>query len=252
MEPIGQMNGYPFELDDFDPEKDSITSEIIEPAINDADRSIARRASLQILYELDTTKHPVPTVLEAHIYERPESYEVRQIIRRIVAGVVAHRDSIDSLIQKYAPEWPIDQVATIDRNILRIAVYEYLLQKRITPIAVIINEAIHLAEVFGAQNSHSFVHGVLGTVTADESLAAVSAHEVISVFSADINGGIELGDGSLVKWDARFNQYRDITSGRFISRGRIGQALHRFILLVGSPDSRAKEPVTSDEARLEF
>ena len=165
------MDTYPFELKDFDPDQDSIISEIIEPEINSADRSIARRACLQILYELDSTRHPVASVINAHINERPEAYNVRQIIRKIVEGVVAHQQPIDLLIQRFAPDWPVDQVAIVDRNILRIGVYEHLVQSRTTPIPVIINEAVHLAQLFGADNSYSFVHGVLGTITADETLA---------------------------------------------------------------------------------
>jgi len=179
LDKIANIEKYPFELDDFDPDEDMITSEVIHPALNAADRSIARRASLQILYELDSTCHPLAMVLEAHLQERPESYAVRQIIRRFVEGVTANRENIDRLIQQYAPEWPIDQVAIIDRNILRIAVFEYLLQKRVTPVPVIINEAVHLAQLFGAENSHSFVHGVLGTVTSDETVGLrLQAEEV--------------------------------------------------------------------------
>ena len=161
------LGDYPFELDDFDPEEDVITSEVIKPDFGAADRSIARRASLQILYELDTTDHDMKAVLEVHFAERPEAYAVRQIIRRIVRGVIAYRAAIDAILQEYAPEWPIDQVAVVDRNILRMALYEYLLQKRETPIPVIINEAVHLAQLFGADHSYSFVHGVLGAITAE-------------------------------------------------------------------------------------
>ena len=161
------LNGYPFELDDFNPEEDVITSEVIKPELGAADRSIARRASLQILYELDTTAHDMKAVLEAHMAERPEAYTVRQIIRRIVGGVIANQVAIDAILQQYAPEWPIGQVAVVDRNILRMAIYEYLLQKRKTPIPVIINEAVQLAQLFGADQSHSFVHGVLGAVTSE-------------------------------------------------------------------------------------
>ena len=171
------MDAYPFELEDFDPEEDLITSEIVEPPRNSADRSVARRASLQILYELDATHHPVAGVINAHVLERPESYQVRQIIRKFVEGVMAHREELDLLIQRYAPEWPVEQVATVDRNILRIAVYEYLVQGRTTPVPVIINEAVHLAQVFGAENSHSFVHGVLGTITSDAELAFPMAYD---------------------------------------------------------------------------
>ena len=161
------QNGYPFELEDFDPEEDEICSELVEHAVGSADRSIARRASLQILYELDTTDHEKSSVIEVHLAERPEAYGVRQIIRRIVGGVLADRAGIDAILQQYAPEWPINQVAVIDRNILRMALYEHLLQTRQTPVPVIINEAVHLAQLFGADQSHSFVHGVLGAITSE-------------------------------------------------------------------------------------
>ena len=161
------LDGYPFHLDDFNPDEDVITSEVIEPETGAADRSIARRASLQILYELDTTDHEIMAVLKAHVSERPEAYTVRQVIRRIVVGVRQHKAEIDLILQQYAPEWPIDQIAAVDRNILRIAVFEYLLQKRETPVPVIINEAVHLAQLFGAEHSHSFVHGVLGAITSE-------------------------------------------------------------------------------------
>lgn len=164
------MQAYPFELQDFDPEKDEITKQVIAPEFSATDRSVARRASLQILYELDATDHALQVVLAAHLQERPESFAVRQIVRRFVTGVYANRAGIDSLIQDFAPEWPIEQVAIIDRNILRIAVFEYLLQKRVTPVPVIVNEAVRLAQIFGAEHSYSFVHGVLGAVTSDDAV----------------------------------------------------------------------------------
>ncbi len=161
------MDSYPFVLDNFDPDEDVITSEVITPELTNTDRSIARRASLQILYELDTTEHTFAAALAAHISEKPQAQAVRQVIRRIVEGVLQNREQIDAILQRYAPEWPIDQVAVVDRNILRIAVFEYLLQKRKTPVPVIINEAVHLAQLFGAEHSHSFVHGVLGALTSE-------------------------------------------------------------------------------------
>ncbi len=164
------LESYAIELENCDPDEDFIVSETnvtITPCLPAADRSIARRACLQILYELDTTDHDMKDVFEAHFAERPEAYAVRQIIRRIVGGVTLHRDWIDAILQRYAPEWPIDQVAVVDRNILRIAIYEHLLQKRETPIPVIVNEAVHLAQLFGADQSHSFVHGVLGAITSE-------------------------------------------------------------------------------------
>ena len=161
------IDSYPFELNDFDPDVDTITSEIVEPGHSAADRSVARRASLQILYELDTTEHPLSDTMKAHFVERPEAYAVRQIIRHFVEGVIANRAEIDAILQRYAPDWPVDQVAVVDRNVLRIGIFEYLLQKRTTPVPVIINEAVHLAQIFGADHSHSFVHGVLGAITSE-------------------------------------------------------------------------------------
>ena len=162
------MEAYPFELRDFDPEVDKVTSEVVAPSASRADRSVARRACLQILYELDSTQHPAPLALESHLTERPDSYRVRQVIRRIVGGVIADRERIDDLIQAYAPDFPVNQIAIIDRNILRIAIFEYLVQQRVTPVPVIVNEAVHLAQVFGAENAHSFVHGVLCAITETE------------------------------------------------------------------------------------
>ncbi len=163
------MNDYPFELENFNPEEDEISSEVIEHELDSTDRSVARRASLQVLYEIDTTNHPIGLVLDNHIRERPESSDVRRIITILVQGIIKYQTTIDRVIQQYAPEWPIEQVAIVDRNILRIAIYEYAIQKR-APIPVIINEAVHLAQVFGAENTHSFVHGVLGSITDGEQI----------------------------------------------------------------------------------
>ena len=165
MDDSALLDSYPFELENFDPAVDQISSVLVKPAQHAEDRSIARRASLQILYELDTTDHALAPTLEAHMTERPEAYAVRQVIRRFVAGVTQRRGEIDAILQTYAPDWPIDQVAVVDRNILRLAVFEYLMQKRKTPVPVIVNEAVHLAQLFGAEHSHSFVHGVLGAIT---------------------------------------------------------------------------------------
>ena len=180
MEESSLLDSYPFELNDFDPAVDTITSEVVEPGPGAADRSIARRASLQILYEIDTTAHPLAATMEAHLAARPESYAVRQVIRRFVSGVTENLAEIDKVLQEYAPEWPVDQVAVVDRNILRIAIFEYLIQRRVTPIPVIVNEAVHLAQLFGAEHSHSFVHGVLGAITSEMQPAAPPLEEAES------------------------------------------------------------------------
>lgn len=159
----------PLPLMHLQPEEDDIavTSELVKPEISRTDRSIARRASLQILYELDTTDHSLAAVMDAHFYASGESRQVRPVIRRLVQGVLENKLAIDAMLQEYAPEFPIDQVAVIDRNILRMAFYEHLMQQRHTPVPVIVNEAVQLARRFGAEHAHSFVHGVLGALTAD-------------------------------------------------------------------------------------
>ena len=211
------MDNYPFELENFNPDEDKITSEVIEPEFGSADRSIARRAGLQILYELDTTAHPFEVALDDHIHARPESRAVRRLIRAIVAGVLAHRDAIDELIQQYAPEWPVAQVAVIDRNILRIAIFEYLLQKRNTPSLVIINESVHLAQIFGAENSPGFVHGVLGAMMNTIKVEKTSVY-------------MQLFDEVTVRWDSAIQRYRNVDTGEFVGRSKVGEVRHRFNL----------------------
>ena len=150
----------------------SVSSVVIEPEVSRTDRSIARRASLQILYELDTTGHSVSAVMDSHFLEVADSSAVRPVIRRLVQGVLENQLALDGIIQQYAPEFPVSQVAVIDRNILRMAIYEHLLQQRHTPVPVIINEAVQLARRFGAEQAHSFVHGVLGSITSQEAETA--------------------------------------------------------------------------------
>jgi len=161
----------PFTLEDYDPEVDELSIELVETAPSTVDRSLVRRATLQILYEMDSSTHAPDLAIAAHLAERNEVQSIRKLIRRYVNGIVANRARIDAILQEHAPQWPIDQVATIDRNILRIAVFEFLLQKRHTPDPVIVNEAVHLAQVFGANSSHSFVHGVLSAILMQEPAA---------------------------------------------------------------------------------
>ncbi len=176
-----EIDVLPLPLMHLGPEEEelSIFSEVIEPEVSRTDRSIARRASLQILYELDTTGHSFAAVMDSHFRESADSAAVRPVIRRLVQGVLENKLAIDAILQEYAPEFPVNQVAVIDRNILRMAIYEHLLQQRHTPVPVIINEAVQLARRFGAEHAHSFVHGVLGSITSesqdDEPAEAIEA-----------------------------------------------------------------------------
>jgi N utilization substance protein B len=87
--------------------------------------------------------------------------------RELVEGVSTHQERLDSLIACYAPEWPVDQIAIVDRNVLRISIYEILMRED-TPTKVAINEAVELAKQFGSDSSGRFVNGVLGSLVARE------------------------------------------------------------------------------------
>ena len=131
-------------------------------------RHQARTLALQALYELDCTDHPIGEVLEARLNTEGVAPAARALAERLVRGVLAYRETLDTLIQRYAPEWPLEQLAIIDRNILRMAIYEMGAGDG-TPVNVAIHEAIELAKTFGAENTPRFINGVLGTLAAHES-----------------------------------------------------------------------------------
>jgi N utilization substance protein B len=133
-------------------------------------RHKARVVALQALYEIDCAGHKPGAVIERRLQQvqLPESGE--EFARTLAQGVTAHLDWLDELIGRYAPEWPVDQIAIIDRNILRIAIYEILVGQD-TPVKVAINEAVELAKTFGSDSSGRFVNGVLGTLVAKEASA---------------------------------------------------------------------------------
>ncbi len=126
-------------------------------------RRKARTVALQALYEIDCTTHHAEMVLEERIAEQPLSAELNDFARRLVEGVMAQAPALDRLIQKYAPEWPLDQMALIDRNILRMAIWEFAADRQ-TPIKVAINEAVELAKLYGSDSAARFVNGVLGAL----------------------------------------------------------------------------------------
>ncbi|MCS6872548.1 MAG: transcription antitermination factor NusB [Anaerolineae bacterium] len=130
-------------------------------------RRLARIIALQALYELDCTDHAVESVLGAHLEALAENGKVpsdlRRYVYRLVNGVRTEQARLDSVIERFAPEFPIAQMALIDRNLLRIALYEFGLSKKV-PYKVAISEAVELAKLFGAENTARFVNGVLGTL----------------------------------------------------------------------------------------
>ena len=150
------------------------------------DRTRARGTALQALYELDLTNHPVGTVLEERTADTELSEELVEFFRSIVLGVLPLRTELDSFIAEHAPEWPLDQVAVIDRNILRMALWEFAVADDI-PLKVAINEAVELAKQYGSDSAPRFVNGVLGALAArhNEIVQALSGIRSTSKESAE-------------------------------------------------------------------
>ncbi len=124
-------------------------------------RRLAREVALQALFEIDSVNHPAEQVLAHRIEEESLNEEGQAFARQLVLGVLAGQAELDALIKRFAPEWPVDQLAIIDRNILRLALYE-LLSLGDVPIKVAINEAVELAKLYGSDSAPRFVNGVLG------------------------------------------------------------------------------------------
>lgn len=121
--------------------------------------------ALQALYEVDIASHTTGVVVERLLGEATLSEDNTKFVRDLVMGVVKERNRIDEKISQFAAAWPIEQISIIDRNILRLAIFEILYNNSI-PIKVIISEAVELAKLFGSDNSSKFVNGVLGSVSA--------------------------------------------------------------------------------------
>jgi N utilization substance protein B len=130
-------------------------------------RHQGRIAALKVLYELDTTQHPIGVVLSERLSDEQLPPEGEEFVRTLVTGIQQHRAELDEMIQRHAPEWPIDQMAVVDRNVLRIAIYEFHIA-HLTPLKVAINEAIELAKKFGSDSAPRFVNGVLGALAEPE------------------------------------------------------------------------------------
>lgn len=131
-------------------------------------RRLARRLALQALFEIDCVAHSPGVAVDGRLADE-ETIESGEFgvgslfLRWLVSGVVKHREMLDALVQKYAPEWPVDQLAIVDRNILRLALFELGAQAADTPQKVVINEAVELGKHFGSDSTPRFVNGVLGS-----------------------------------------------------------------------------------------
>jgi N utilization substance protein B len=128
-------------------------------------RRKVRMLAVQALYEADSAGHEAEKVLDRSLSEEELSEDNANFARDLVKGVVQNKEKIDENIRRFAPAWPVAQIPVIDRNILRLAIFEILLDNKV-PVKVAINEAVELAKLFGSDSSPKFVNGVLGSVSA--------------------------------------------------------------------------------------
>ena len=126
-------------------------------------RTRARSLALQVLYEVDIANHPPADIYRLRLEENPLSDDLSNFARQIIFGVLPLTTTLDQILAKYAPEWPLDQIAAIDRNILRMALWEFAVYHD-TPIKVAINEAVELAKQYGSDSAPRFINGVLGAL----------------------------------------------------------------------------------------
>ena len=132
-----------------------------------ANRHLSRSIAMQILFEWDfkkLDKKNLSNILQRAIKTfAPKNPESHEFVEELVTEVNKNLSEIDKLIQKYAPEWPIEQITTVDRNVLRLGIYELVFSENV-PSKVAINEAIELAKTFGSESSGKFINGVLGAI----------------------------------------------------------------------------------------
>ena len=126
-------------------------------------RTRARALALQVLYEVDIANHPPADIFKLRLEESPLTEELSEFARQIIFGILPLTHALDQLIAKYAAEWPLEQIAAIDRNILRMALWEFAVFRE-TPLKVAINEAVELAKLYGSDSAPRFINGVLGAL----------------------------------------------------------------------------------------
>ena len=130
-------------------------------------RRMGRVLALQVLYEVDLTGHQWHEVLQRYGEQLPEGHPAVAFAGQCIEGVLEHESELDQLIHRFAPAWPVSQLAAVDRNILRLALYE-LRVAAIEPPKAVINEAIDLAKKYGGEASSRFINGVLGSLLTEE------------------------------------------------------------------------------------
>lgn len=132
-------------------------------------RHLSRIIIMQTLYEWDfrSDKGNIDSLMDRNVENFIEDCD-KDFIKENIDGIIKNIGEIDKIIEKAAPEWPVDQIAVIDKTILRLAIFELVFKKEIPP-KVVINEAVELAKSYGSENSSKFVNGVLGTLFKEDS-----------------------------------------------------------------------------------
>jgi transcription antitermination protein NusB len=130
-------------------------------------RRLARRIAVQALFEVDSVGHAPGAVVDERLASHAPGPQAAHYLRWLVSGVINNMDTLNELIRRYAPEWPVDQLAIVDRNILRLALFEIGSKESDAPPKVVINEAVELGKLFGSDSSPRFINGVLGSALDD-------------------------------------------------------------------------------------
>ncbi len=128
-------------------------------------RHKARSIALQALYEIDSAAREPESVVERLLASNKITEENAAFVRELVSGAIKHQEEIDIKVKNFAPAWPLEQMAMIDRNILRLAIFEILFDNKV-PVKVAVSEAVELAKTFGSESSPKFINGVLGSISA--------------------------------------------------------------------------------------
>lgn len=130
-----------------------------------ANRHLSRTVAMQTLFEWDfnAQQQSVDDLVQLNLEQFAPGMEDHAFVKSLVQGVIEHLADIDGIITATAPEWPIEQISSVDRSVLRLGIYELEFLKEVPP-KVAINEAVELAKTFGGETSGKFVNGVLGTL----------------------------------------------------------------------------------------
>ena len=127
-------------------------------------RRTAREKALQALFQIDMSNTEPSDAIEHVLEDIPQD----EYLTQLVSGVVQHKDEIDEIIKKYLEKWTLERIANIDRNLLRLAIYELLFLKEMVPANVVLDEAIEIAKLYGDDQSSRFVNGILSKIKQEQ------------------------------------------------------------------------------------